>query len=309
MTSRTLLMLGAALTLGVRAGWAACGCDKPAPPPAAIRPFATVPGQTVTLWDHGLKSRVIYTVQFKSRDGTIRTSVGKSVPRRDFYQAAIHDTTLHPTLRVTVPDMPLGPCEVSVFDRNNVLVTTLTDDQLTITSPPIALHDFAERIERPNYQAGVGTDGTVYLAIDTSQVNTATTYTGYGIGYPLQFDGSGVAVFNSQGFEMVFLGMSKPVGDPAGWFQIATGDTATSAALSYWRHEFITYKQTHLSDPNHITDDEGNWHIDGTYHVDNFQMLVAIAGTLPDGQAPAPGATPPFTLVLTSTPAEAPPSN
>jgi len=40
---------------------------------------------------------------------------------------------------------------------------TLGDDQFTVTSKPIVLHDFAETVTQDGYQAGVGKDGTVYI--------------------------------------------------------------------------------------------------------------------------------------------------
>ena len=38
-------------------GWAGCGCDKPAPPRASIRPFVAAPAQTVTLFNAALDGR------------------------------------------------------------------------------------------------------------------------------------------------------------------------------------------------------------------------------------------------------------
>jgi len=51
------------------------------------------------------------------------------------------------------------------------------------------------------------------------------------------------------------------------------------------------------------TDNEPNWHADGTRHVNHDLIVVAIRGKLADGTTPVPGATPPFELVVTSTPA------
>lgn len=51
------------------------------------------------------------------------------------------------------------------------------------------------------------------------------------------------------------------------------------------------------------TDNEPNWHADGTRHVNHDLIVVAIRSKLADGTTPVPGATPPFQLVITSTPA------
>ena len=52
------------------------------------------------------------------------------------------------------------------------------------------------------------------------------------------------------------------------------------------------------------TDDDPNWHADGTPHVNHNLIVVAIRGRLANGTTPVPGATPPFQLVITSAPTE-----
>ena len=192
--------------------------------------------------------------------------------------------------------MPLGPASISVYD-GDTLVYTLDDDQFTVISEPIALHDFEETITRDEYQTGVGADGTVYLAFDLSGMSDATTYSGEAIGFPLRFEGRNVAIFNTQGF----LG---EVLDPnsRGLFRLTPGGPWTSTALDYWRHEFRTYKEDHRKRDARRTLD-GEWHADGTPHVDNYHLVVAISGALASGEKPQPGPTPPFQLVLTSKPA------
>jgi len=271
-----------------------CGCDKPPPPLANVRPFVGYPDQTITLFDDRLVPGSQYTVQFTSRDGVSDWSRGKAVTKRDFA-----DGQLRSQLPVAVPAVSLGPSRISVYDRNT-LVYALGDDQFTVTSAPIVLHDFEETITRDDYQTGVGADGTVYLAFDLTAMTEATSYSGVAVGYPFRFEGRNVAIFNAQGF----LG---EVLDPnsLGLFRITPGGPGTSSALDYWRHEFRTYKNDHRKRDARRTLD-GEWHVDGTPHVDNYHLVVAISGTLADGEKPQPGATPPFRLVLTSTPA---PSN
>ena len=271
-----------------------CGCDKPPPPLANVRPFVGYPDQTITLFDDRLVPGSQYTVQFTSRDGVSDWSRGKAVTKRDFA-----DGQLRSQLPVAVPAVSLGPSRISVYDRNT-LVYALDDDQFTVTSAPIVLHDFEETITRDDYQTGVGADGTVYLAFDLTAMTEATSYSGVAVGYPFRFEGRNVAIFNAQGF----LG---EVLDPnsLGLFRITPDGPGTSSALDYWRHEFRTYKNDHRKRDARRTLD-GEWHVDGTPHVDNYHLVVAISGTLADGEKPQPGATPPFRLVLTSTPA---PSN
>ena len=63
---------------------AACGCDKPPPPRANVRPFAAYPDQAVNIFDDRLQPGRRYTVLFTSRDGTTDWSRGRAVAKRDF---------------------------------------------------------------------------------------------------------------------------------------------------------------------------------------------------------------------------------
>jgi hypothetical protein len=292
-TRQRACVLAAALLIGT-AGDArgSCGCDKPPPPRANVRPFAAAVDQTVTLFDARLVRGDRYTVLFQSRDGTQDWSRGRAVLKRDFA-----DGEERTQLRVPVGNVSLGPVRIAVYDDANRLLYALPDDQLTVIAPPIVLHDFTETVRHENYQTGVGADGTVYVAVDTTNVTDATTYNGFAVGFPLRFESRNVAFFNSQGFLMGFLDPNIP-----GLFSIVAGDTSMSAALRYWRHEFRTYKEEHRKRDERRSAD-GEWHVDGSPHVDNYRMLVAISGTLPNGDRPAPGPTPPFDLVLTSEPA------
>src|SRR5439155_11104617 len=165
-----------------------CGCDKPPPPLANVRPFVGYPDQTITLFDDRLVPGSQYTVQFTSRDGVSDWSRGKAVTKRDFA-----DGQLRSQLPVAVPAVSLGPSRISVYDRNT-LVYALGDDQFTVTSAPIVLHDFEETITRDDYQTGVGADGTVYLAFDLTAMTEATSYSGVAVGYPFRFEGRNVAI-------------------------------------------------------------------------------------------------------------------
>lgn len=270
---------------------AACGCDKPPPPRAAVRPFAGFEDQTITLFDERLVPGGQYVVAFKGRDGSSDWVRSRAVARRDFA-----DGTTRAQLRVAVPSIGLGPAAIAVYDASG-LVYALGDDQFTVISGPLVLHDFAETITREDYQTGVSADGTIYIAIDTTAVTDATTYSGVAEGYPLRFGSQNVAIFNAQGFLMGLLDPRSP-----GLFRIEAGGPTVSNGLEFWRHEFRTYKTEHRKRDERRSAD-GEWHVDGTPHVDNYHMVVAISGVLADGQPPTPGATPPFHLVVTSTPA------
>lgn len=296
MRARGFLALAAIVAatnlIGATSASAFCGCDKPPPPRADVRPFAAPQDQTITLFDDRLTQNGQYTVQFTSRDGSSDWSRAHAVTKRDFA-----DGVARPQLRVAVPDVPLGPTTITVYDPDDNFVYSLTDDQFTVIAPAIPLHDFAETITRDGYQTGVSADGVVYVALDMTDMTDATTYTGTAVGVGLRFRPESVGIYNSQGF---FGGGLDP--NAPGLFRITRGGAGVSDTLQYWRHEFRTYKQDHRKKDSRRTAD-GEWHADGTPHVDNFHLIVAIVATLDNGRPLAGGATPPFRLQISSTPA------
>jgi hypothetical protein len=290
----TLVLALALAALTPRTADAGCGCNKPPPPRAAIRPFVGYVDQQVTMFDDRLMPGRHYDVQFESSEGTSDWSRGRAVLRRD-----LADGERRMQLRVAVANVPLGPCAVSVW-QDGVMLFALADDAFTVAAAPIALHDFAEGITRDGYSTGVGRDGTVYVPVDVSRVDAATTFVGETVGLPLRFGAGDVAMYNDQGFLMQVL---QPGNTQL--FRIAGGDLMRSNRLSYWRHEFATYKQEHRQRDARAVDGDTDWHVDGTYHVDHDHIVVAIRGTMPNGAPPTPGATPAFRLSISSSTAPA----
>ncbi len=281
-------LLAVALPAPARGG---CGCSKPPPPLAAVRPFAGAPDQAITLFDARLVPGQRYWVQFTAADGSTDWSRGRATVKRD-----LADGQPRTQLRVRVGAVSLGPCALTVWTDTAPLYG-LPDDQFTVTAPPIALRDVAQTVVVPAYRGATGRDGTLYIALDVSAVTDATTFIARGVGLPLAFQAANVAIYNTQGFLMQLLDPRTP-----GLFQITPGDTVRSSTLAYWRHEFHTYKEAHRQLDAWSTADDPDWHADGTYHVDHDHLLVAIRGVLPNGSALLPGATPPFTLVVSSAP-------
>jgi hypothetical protein len=284
--------IAALVLLTASKAFAMCGCDKPPPPRASVRPFVAHAEQTITLFDDRFQERKQYTVVFTARDGSSDWSQARGVARKDFA-----DGVVRRQLKVAVPNVGLGPSAISVFDRDGVLLYSLTDDQFTVIAQPIPLHDFAETITRDGFKTGVSTDGTMYVAFDATEMSNATTYTGLATGLGMRFRSDNVLIYNAQGF---FGGWLDP--QQAGLFQISPGSSGVSDTLSYWRHEFATYKDQHRKLDARRTAD-GEWHADGTPHVDNFHFVVAISATTDDGQPLPAGATPAFQLSITSRPA------
>jgi hypothetical protein len=298
LVSALLVAIGLAVVLP-RSASAGCGCAKPPPPRADVRPFVGYPDQAVVLFNDQLSQGTAYWVSFtSSADGSVDWSRGRAMMRRDFA-----DGQLRPQLRVAVGNVALGPCRIAVWTGDgSQQLFALGDDAFTVIAPPVVLHDFSETVVQDGYRGAVGRDGTLYIAVDVSGVSDATVFTGTANGFPLTFGAEGVSMYNRQGFLMQLLDPSSP-----GLFRIAAGGNGTSDTLSYWRHEFATYKQAHRREDSFRTDDDPDWHADGTPHIDHNGIVVAIVGMLADGTRPGPGATAPFQLVISSAPAPASP--
>ncbi|HJQ84768.1 MAG TPA: hypothetical protein VKA21_11870 [Candidatus Binatia bacterium] len=283
--------LGALLPATADAG---CGCSKPPPPRAAVRPFVGYADQSIVIFNDALAPGTAYWVQFtSSTDGSVDWSRGKVSNRRDFA-----DGQARSQLRVAVPNVAMGPCTISVWAGREAPLFTLSDDQFTVIAAPIVLHDFNETVTQDDFQTGVGRDGTVYIAVDVTGVSDATTFTGTANGFPLMYGSQTIAMYNQQGFLMQVLDPTSP-----GLFRIVRGGNGASDTLEYWRHEFRTYKQEHRQLDARRNDDDPDWHADGSPHIDHNKIVVAVSGTLPNGGRPAPGATPAFELVVQSQPA------
>jgi hypothetical protein len=278
---------GLLLTSPVQAG---CGCDKPAPPRAAVRPFVASASQTVTLFDDTLEPGATYDVAFESRAGDVQWVRGTVTREPD-----IADGQARNHLRVPLPDVSLGPCAVAVW-RDGARRFQVGADDFTVAARPIALRDVVDTVDR-EYRAAVGADGTVYIPVDVSAVSDATRFSGTALGMPLQYQASNVAMYNEQGYLMQLLDAKSPK-----LFDLKGGDLEQSTSLSYWRHEFATYKEAEAGVAHARHDAAGEWHADGTRHVDHDHIVVALRGTFADGSRPAPGATPPFRLVIASQP-------
>lgn len=284
-----LVVLGALAAVAgpVQAG---CGCNKPPPDLAAIRPNATYAGTEVTFFAPELVVGAPYVVRFSS--GTTSASVTLSataVSRRD-----LADAVVKPQLVVLLPDLPLGPTSVQVRDSANNVILDIDDAALTVVPQPIAVPEDLGNSTYGDYRAAVGRDGTFYMSLDMSAVQLPRIFRAQAKGYPLIFTSDQVTFYNIQGFLMQLLTAGMP-----GLYSVESPNRAVdSDILGYSRHEFSTFYLQHEERMVHEVVD-GNWHVDGTRHVDHNHLIIAIAGVLhPNNTSPAPGATPPFNLEL-----------
>lgn len=297
--TRTILTLLTAFGLTMlhpAAANAGCGCDKPPPPRAQIRPFVAHTDQTITVFGNVFDNGKKYDVHFVNPiDGSDGWSRGKASRKKD-----LADGQMRMQLRVRVPQVGFGPVQVSVWDQSRQLtIASYGDEKLTITGQPVQLHEFSDAVNQVNYRAGVDRFGTIYIPVDVGQVAGATRYTGAAIGFPVSFQSADVIMYNEQGFLMQMLDARNP-----GLFDLWNANGDVSSVLSYWRHEFRTYKAQHRQNDAYAVSDDPDWHDDGTPHVDHDHIVVAVTGRLADGSPPAAGSTAPFQLVIMSAPEE-----
>ena len=74
---------------------------------------------------------------------------------------------------------------------------------------------------------------------------------------------------------------------------LEAGDHIVSASTLYGGTvtQFdVTFRKLGI-ESTFVDPDDGNWHLDGSPHIDHDHLIVAIAATLPDGSLPTPGAS------------------
>ncbi len=292
-------ILGLLAGLAAPAAHAGCGCQKPPPPPAALRPNVTYAGTPVTFFGSALQAGQPYLVTFTSGTTAGTASVtAAAVVKRD-----LADATTKTQLVVTLPSLPLGPTSITVTNASTgSQVMAVNDSTFTVAPQPLAVPTDYGRYHWPSYQAAVGRDGVVYLSLDLSGLSRPIVFEAQAVGYPLRFSNKDVLFRNVQGFLMQLLVQGSGATPVPGMFVYpADSGSADSDKLHYSRHEFSTYFLQHQERQPHAVDpSDGNWHMDGSRHVDHNHLILAIMGHMPDGSLPAPGATPAFDLSATN---------
>jgi hypothetical protein len=270
---------------------AGCGCEKPPPVPASIRPNVTYGGTAVTLFGSAITTGQFYNVTFNAIDGTAATvSSVRAVSKRDLADAAYKSQ-----LVVTVPNsLPLGPVGITITRAGqNAILLSVPDTSFTVAPQPIMVPSQPGSYRYQNYQAAVGRDGQVYISLDVTGMTQPRTIKAQAKGWPLRFTKDSTVFYNTQGFLMQMVNAAIP-----GLATITPSSSADSDVLQYQRHEFNTYFLQHVENKAHSTDpNDGNWHTDGTRHIDHDHLILAIAGQV-NNFTPAAGATPAFTFVL-----------
>src|SRR5262249_6049093 len=137
--SLTLIALAGCLAAALPSiAWAGCGCANPAPPRATIRPLVAGPPQPVPLFNPALRDGAPYDVAFEPQGGPQQWTQARTERRKD-----IADGEMREHLPVVLPDLPLGPCRVSVW-HDGAPVFEVAAEDFTVVARPIALHDAPE---------------------------------------------------------------------------------------------------------------------------------------------------------------------
>jgi len=320
MRSRNLVALSVAAglvkTLSAVPVDAGCGCNKPPPPLASIRPAFGSPGDTVTVFPSGIVPGQPYKVKFRS-GGTMIAVRGVAVMKRDFA-----DGVVKPQISVTVPNVPIGPTAVTVIDPSSTSTVTATVtgtdtstsgavtgttapapllalDSSAFTTLPMQVAMTEENGETVFYcyRAAVGADGTTYIPLNVGAISQHIVFKGFGQAYPIMISPDDLTIYNTQGVVMQLL-----TPDNAAIYSIADDSGgANSFSVLYDRHEFQTYKDEHIHQGNLLLDpSDPVWHLDGTRHIDHDNLVIAIHSPMRNGNYPAPGQSKSFNLDITT---------
>lgn len=285
--------LATAIALSSAPAEAGCGCNKPPPVAAEVRPAFASPGDTVTLFPPGNRSGE-YDVKFRRGGQTYEYKDVRAVYKRD-----LADGRYKWQVVVRAPQLSPGPTSIEMSKGRNDLDVSSAD--FTMMQPALVLQEKDSETTALCYSAAVTADGTVLIPLDISAIAQRMVFDGFGEGFPLLFGASDVMIYNTQGFLMQLLTPAN-----ASIYAITDPGNPDSFELTYDRHEFLTYRQTHAHENGFGLDPyDRNWHTDGSYHVDHDHLVVAIKGVLEGAGRPSPGKTSSFDLVVTTALAEA----
>jgi hypothetical protein len=331
------ILTALALATGPAPVEAACGCEKPPPAAATVRPNFAYPahdaygacdltkGACVALFDDGLIAGRQYEIAFDPAAGARRKVKAVAQLRRD-----LADGTWRVQLWAPVPPKtPLGPAAIAVYDGQSA-VLSIPDTDFTVIAPPIVVPQDGGVVIVDKYRAAVGRDGTAYVALDVTGMLPRVDFAAKGYDLALRYAKDDMLLYNTQGVLMEALSstvLDEDLNDDGDSTDEGEGDWNGNGLLDnpdisevvpefgsdtdtffYSRHPFETYDVDHQPGGARALDPaDPNWHVDGTRHTDNFHFVAAIANATLDGQPLQPGRTQPFSLVfdaLVAAPAE-----
>ncbi len=268
---------------------AGCGCDHPLPGWAVVMPAFGSAGKAITVFADGgvFTPGASYEVDFAGRKRTVIA-------------------TLSDRLEVKVPpSVNVGPVAIRVVGPNFDRV--YPSSAFTALSHPRKIRERAGVFHARNYNAAIGSDGTLYLPLDLKGVLDAMQFMLALYDLPLEFTEEDVVIYNADGVDLTLFTLDVAnsterqwgsyhgwrVEDDTGIFgDVYAGKTGKPGNLSqisdiftYWRHEFHTYAAAHAAGGLYAVDVDG-FHSDGTRHIDHSNLVIAISGKERNPAAP-----------------------
>ena len=261
---------------------AGCGCDHPPPAFAAVMPPFASPGKTIRI--HPIGYEVVagapYTVDFGS--GSAVVAVGS-----DGY------------IDVKVPDYA-KPGPIGLRVKGSDVDYEYDASYFTALSPAPLVPDTQGTFVVGEFEMSVTTDGTLLIPFNLSQVLDGTQFSFLIGGLRLDFQQDDIVFYNEDNVDLTLFTLDvddstqREWGSYYGWtVEDDTGlpsrvwgrkirRTLMSAffsdTLTYWRHEFHTYKNAHAPGGTHEVDADGNHANFGTMHIDHDHLVLAING-------------------------------
>jgi hypothetical protein len=282
MRIRCLMLLSALTAIaGLRSqpAEAGCGCAKPPPPSAVVRPAFASPGDTITFFPPDNRSGT-----YEVRIGDNYKTTTNAVWKRD-----LADATYKWQVQIKMPSLRVGPTAITVKGPGRDFYISSND--FTMMQAPLVLQETNGETLAKCYSAAVTANNIVLIPLDITAITDHMVFNGLGEKFPLLFSASDVMIYNTQGFLMQLLTTPNAVGI----WEIDDYGAPDSLALTYDRHEFNTYLDMHAHTGGYGLDpNDPAWHTDGTYHVDHNHLVLAIKGTVQNQGLPAPGKTPYF---------------
>lgn len=264
---------------------AGCGCDHPLPMAAPVMPPFGFPGSTIRLdGTGGFVPGNVYTAEFRST-GPL------SFPLR--VKGRARSTS---SLDVPVPiGLLAGPASIRVtgsnFDR------TYGSELFTALATPRRIPQGDLVYAANDYVGAVSHDGTLLIPVDLSEIADAEQFALVMVDLPLRFGVDDVTFYNQHGIDLTLFTMAVSNPNERQWGSYYGWDVETDSGLvhtvyenkvlhspqpgqqsdllTYWRHEFHTYKAAHGVGGSHEVDGDG-FHPDGTFHVDHDRLVLAI---------------------------------
>jgi hypothetical protein len=220
-------------------------------------------------------------------------------------------------LDVTVPAIALpGPVAIRVWRTTGLLAKVVFDlrygNELFTVLPAYArVPAKAGVYDSLLDMAAVAADGTVLVPLDLTDVLDATQFAFEFDRLALAYGAADVVFYNKDGVDLTLFTLA--VADPTqrqwgsyyGWdveddtgmggvffepkvlrsldlLELVGG---SSDMLTYWRHEFHTYRNAHMLGGTHQVNANG-YHPDGTFHIDHDHIVLAVHGVVRNLLAP-----------------------